>query len=168
MNVRSAPLAPSHIHVSCLIYKLGLRDIQDFTIKCMHECSNGSQNHIPDRVGYMDHKKINCTAAKTSLRGRHQRITNSMELSTCLEASSRSATEEIPNILYNPKAHYRVHKSPPLVPILSHINPVRITPPISIRSIFSLFPYFKKCSRLMRSRFCTCVCVPVYPSLYRC
>jgi hypothetical protein len=64
----------------------------------------------------------------------------SKELNLCREVSSRSATLEFPNILWNPKFHYLVHKNLPLTSILCLMNPFHTIPfrPDSLRSILIL------------------------------
>jgi hypothetical protein len=66
-----------------------------------------------------------------------------MELSPSWKAANCAVTQELPSILWNPKVHYRVHKSPPLASVLSQIDSVSIPlHPISSKIHFNILWYF--------------------------
>jgi hypothetical protein len=63
-----------------------------------------------------------------------------LEPSPSYGAANCAATQELPSILWNPKVHYRIHKSPLPVPVLSQIDPVHTIPPYLSEIHFNIVP----------------------------
>ena len=78
-----------------------------------------------------------------------------MEQSPSWEASRFPAGQEIPRILWNPKVHYRIHKSPPLVSVVGKIKPVHVLP----KDFFKVHLRLDLPSALFPSRFSTKPCM---------
>jgi len=64
-------------------------------------------------------------------------VTNYMVQSLALEAVSLSASQ-IPCFLWDPDVHYRIHKCPPPVPLLSQINSVYASHHAYLKSLLIL------------------------------
>ena len=54
-----------------------------------------------------------------------------------------SASQEMSRILWNPKFHYQIHKSPPPITVLSQIDPVHVAHPTSLRPILLLSSHLR-------------------------
>jgi len=66
--------------------------------------------------------------------------------SSSSEAKSHAAIGQITRLLWNPKVYYRVYDSPPLVRILSQMNPGRT----STCHFHDLFPFLRYWSKNLR------------------
>jgi hypothetical protein len=82
-----------------------------------------------------------------------------MEQSPSWEANRFAASQEISRILWNPRVHYRIHKCPPPVSVLTQLNLVHPHPtswryvPLSLlRSYQSISPGPKLCLWMFRDK----------------
>jgi hypothetical protein len=90
---------------------------------------------------WMISKSLRCEEPKTKSNSDTLFLTlilyNSVERSLW-KASSSSVIEDIPNISWNPRVHFRVHDSSPLVPVLGRIIPVHAVPSYFCQIHFSI------------------------------
>jgi hypothetical protein len=89
--------------------------------------------HVKESVRYMD--GIRQSELREMIRA----------LKLFQKLNRRSADQEIRHYLWKPKVHFRLHKSPPLIPIQMFMNPAHISHSTSLRSTLILSSHLRLC-----------------------
>jgi hypothetical protein len=87
-----------------------------------------------------------------------------MEHSPPVETNNPSSGEEIPRLLFNPMLDCRVQNIPPLYPILSQINPVRILNFCLFKTLIVAYAYSLCPSGLLHAGFPIKIWYALHPS----
>lgn len=94
-------------------------------------------------------------------------LLNSLEFSFLRSHGCVSAIQEFLKILLNPKVHYDVNKDRPMAPILSQLNPIRITPSYFCNINFNIIlAHTSRSSYWSRSIWLShqkTICIPLLP-----
>jgi hypothetical protein len=124
MTVRRLVFGSRSFEESCYLHvqEYGLVNLHHKDNVTLQMVGHQSPNNAPLHLRRPEYSK--CPTAGPGFKVTYL-LSYSMEQSRSREANRFSASQETPCILRNPNVPYRIHNSPPHVPILSQLDPVQ-------------------------------------------